>query len=168
VSGFCVPEHFSYHPGHTWALAESPTLVRVGVDDFAAKLLGPLDSIELPNRNTWIRQGQKFATVTREGKTVNLLSPIEGTVVDVNLARYLKPSSIRDPYGDDWLMTVAAPDQKTSLRNLLRASVYKWLLGDAVNSLHPALAQDGGEAVEDFVVEMGGDWQKTTREFLLN
>ena len=28
VSGFRVPENLRYHPGHTWALSESPSLVR--------------------------------------------------------------------------------------------------------------------------------------------
>src|SRR5207302_1841386 len=40
VGGFQVPENLRYHPGHTWALNESPSLVRVGMDDFASKLLG--------------------------------------------------------------------------------------------------------------------------------
>ena len=39
VAGFEIPEHMRYHPGHAWALSESPNLVRVGMDDFAAKLL---------------------------------------------------------------------------------------------------------------------------------
>jgi hypothetical protein len=39
VRGFEVPEHLRYHPGHTWALSESPSLVRVGMDDFASKLI---------------------------------------------------------------------------------------------------------------------------------
>src|SRR5579871_6458043 len=38
VGGFAVPEHLRYHPGHTWALSESPNLVRIGIDDFASKL----------------------------------------------------------------------------------------------------------------------------------
>src|SRR5271169_2019768 len=58
VGGFEVPENLRYHPGHTWALSESPNLVRVGMDDFAAKLTGKLESITLPQRGQWIRQGQ--------------------------------------------------------------------------------------------------------------
>ncbi len=30
VGGFSVPDNLRYHPGHTWALSESPNLVRVG------------------------------------------------------------------------------------------------------------------------------------------
>ncbi|HSP34285.1 MAG TPA: hypothetical protein VLU46_08225, partial [Thermoanaerobaculia bacterium] len=39
VAGFNVPDNLRYHPSHTWAIAETPELVRVGVDDFAAKLV---------------------------------------------------------------------------------------------------------------------------------
>src|SRR5436305_9326661 len=55
VGGFKVPENLRYHPGHTWALSESPSLVRVGMDDFAAKLTGKLEHATLPNRGQWIR-----------------------------------------------------------------------------------------------------------------
>src|SRR5208337_3236797 len=55
VGGFAVPEHLRYHPGHTWALSESPNLVRVGMDDFASKLTGKVESITLPQRGQWIR-----------------------------------------------------------------------------------------------------------------
>src|SRR5664279_2270484 len=66
VGGFAVPENLRYHPGHTWALSESPNLVRVGMDDFASKLTGKVDKITLPQRGQWIRQGQKMCTLYRD------------------------------------------------------------------------------------------------------
>lgn len=162
VRGFRLPERLSYHPGHTWALGESPTLVRVGMDEFASKLLGPAESLALPARGTWVRQGQRFASVTRGGRTVGLVSPVEGVVEDVNTG-----ALGRDPYGDGWLMVVSAPDKATSLRNLLRGAVARLWAEEAVQRLSPALAQDGGEAVADFAVASGRDWEGTAREFLL-
>src|SRR6476660_6280 len=76
VGGFSVPESFRYHPGHTWALSESPSLVRVGMDEFAAKLTGKVDRIVLPQRGQWIRQGQQVCTIHRNGATVDMVSPI--------------------------------------------------------------------------------------------
>src|SRR5579885_3515305 len=84
VGGFRVPDNLRYHPGHTWALSESPTLVRVGMDDFATKLAGKVESITLPKRGQWIRQGQKLCTLHRDGITVDMVSPIEGSVSDIN------------------------------------------------------------------------------------
>ena len=52
VGGFKVPENLRYHPGHTWALSESPNLVRVGMDDFASKLIGHLERIALPQTDS--------------------------------------------------------------------------------------------------------------------
>src|SRR5579864_7426183 len=86
VGGFEVPANLRYHPGHTWALSESPSLVRVGMDDFASKLTGKVEHITLPQRGQWIRQGQKMCTVHRDGCAVDMVSPIEGTVSEINLA----------------------------------------------------------------------------------
>src|ERR1700690_1390773 len=84
IGGFDVPENLRYHPGHTWALSESPSLVRVGMDDFASKLIGKIDRMTLPQRGQWIRQGQKIATFFRDGASVDMVSPIEGSIADVN------------------------------------------------------------------------------------
>src|SRR6476659_10703047 len=75
VGGFKVPESLRFHPGHTWALSESPSLVRVGIDDFSSKLVGKVDRIALPQRSQWIRQGQKIWTIFRDGAAVDMLSP---------------------------------------------------------------------------------------------
>src|SRR5215813_12974175 len=74
VGGFQVPENLRYHPGHTWALSESPSLVRVGMDEFASKLSGTVDAITLPQRGQWIRQGQKMCTIQRNGVAVDMVS----------------------------------------------------------------------------------------------
>src|ERR1035441_10314983 len=75
VGGFAVPENLRYHPGHTWALSESPNLVRVGMDDFASKLTGTIENITLPQRGQWIRQGQKMCTLYRDDYSVDMVSP---------------------------------------------------------------------------------------------
>src|SRR5271165_2324110 len=113
VAGFEVPENVRYHAGHTWALSESRELVRVGLDDFAAKLVGKIESIALPQRGRWVRQGQKIWTIFRDGKSVDMVSPIEGTVTAINEGVMKDPELARkDPYGEGWLLTVQAPDAK--------------------------------------------------------
>src|ERR1700684_298111 len=75
VGGFEVPANLRYHPGHTWALSESPNLVRVGIDDFASKLVGKVEHVMLPQRGQWIRQGQKVWSIVRNGVKVDMVSP---------------------------------------------------------------------------------------------
>ena len=54
VDGFAVPDRMRYHPGHAWCLTERKGVERVGVDDFAARLAGRIDSIELGGSTTKI------------------------------------------------------------------------------------------------------------------
>jgi len=119
VAGFQVPENLKYHPGHTWAMNEGPKMVRIGLDDFAARLMGKVQSITLPQRGQWVRQGQKIWTVERNGAKVDMVSPIEGVVTDVNDSAAKDPElARRDPYGDGWLVSVESPDAKLNFRNL--------------------------------------------------
>lgn len=176
VAGFALPENFRYHPGHTWALGESPKLVRVGLDDFAARLIGKVDRIKLPQRGQWVRQGQRIWTIERNGSKVEMASPIEGIVTDVNEAVAENPNlARRDPYGDGWLVTVHAPDAKTNFRNLLGGILARRWMEEAARRLRsrmPALAgavaQDGGLAVEDLLAHLPEQaWAELTREFFL-
>jgi len=179
IGGFELPDNLRYHPGHTWALAESPTLVRVGLDAFAARLIGmtgKIEGITLPKRGQWIRQGQKIVTVMRDGSKAELVSPIEGEVSNVNdavLADNALPG--RDPYGDGWLLMVMAPDAKVCLRNLLNGTVARRWMEEAAGRLRmrmPALAgavaQDGGVVVDDVAAHLPDQaWSDLTREFFL-
>ena len=182
VGGFAVPENLRYHPGHTWALSESPTLVRIGMDDFASKLTGKLENITLPQRGQWIRQGQKMCTIYRDGCTVDMVSPIEGTVSDINRAVVENPKlALSDPYGDGWLVTVSAPDAKTSFKNLLGGPLARWWMEESASRLQRrmptatamafagALAQDGGVAVDNVSAEIPDqDWLPLAKEFFLS
>lgn len=176
VGGFELPENRRYHQGHTWALQESPTLVRVGIDDFAARLAGKVDGITLPKRGQWLRQGQKFATLHRDGQSVDLISPVEGEVTNVNEALAANVSlSNSDPYGEGWFVSVIAPDLPISFRNLLNGSLARKWMAEAASQLQvrvPALAgavaQDGGVAMHDLTVQLPTEkWGQITRAFFL-
>jgi glycine cleavage system H lipoate-binding protein len=178
VAGFEVPENVRYHAGHTWAVSESRDLVRVGMDDFASKLIGKIDSITLPQRGRWVRQGQKIWTIFRDGKAVDMVSPIEGTITDVNDAVAKNPELARkDPFGEGWLVSVQAPDAKLNFRNLLGGTLARMWMEDSALRLRKrmpmamasALAQDGGVAVDDITAHLPGeDWATLTREFFLS
>jgi glycine cleavage system H protein len=176
VGGFNVPDNLRYHPGHTWALSESPNLVRIGIDDFATKLTGKIDQVSLPQRGQWVRQGQKIWSIVRNGIKVDMVSPIEGSVSDINEAAMKDPSLIsKDPYGEGWMVTVQSPDSKTNFRNLLGGALARWWTEESslrlqrlVPSALGALAQDGGVAVDDIAGTLPGEqWVKVTREFFL-
>lgn len=162
VSGFRVPENLLFHPGHAWALSESPNLVRVGVDDMSARLFGKVTRMTLPQRGQWVRQGQKIFSMERDGMRVDMLCPIEGTVTEINDSVLRDPDlSRRDPYGEGWLLKVDAPDAKTNFRNLLGASTARSWTADAAKRIQKyipavldAVAADGGIAIPNIAATL--------------
>ena len=176
VAGFALPDNLRYHPGHTWAVSESKDLVRVGIDDFAAKIGGALTRIDVPERGQWIRQGQKIIAMHHDGRELDLVSPVEGTIVDVNRKALDNPALAKsDPYGDGWLLTVNSPDAPTNFRNLLGGTLARRWMDDAASRLRafvmptPALvAQDGGVVVDSVVDQLPDtDWESMKKELFL-
>ena len=175
VNGFELPQTLKYHPGHTWVMPESTDMVRCGIDDFAAKLLGKAQSVQLPQRGQWIRQGQKMASFTRNGVTVEMVSPIEGTVTDINDAAVRNPELVSaQNYSDGWLVALQSPDAKTNYRNLLSGDVAKAWLAEAATRLatrlhmNPATMQDGGVAAQELGAQLSpAEFAETAKEFFL-
>jgi glycine cleavage system H protein len=150
--GFSIPDGYCFHPGHTWVSKESGENARVGVDSFAANLLGKIDHIEVAGTNRWVRQGQKLVTLKSGGQAFDLVSPVEGVVTAVNQDAVQDPGVIgRDPYQAGWIAMVKSPDIVTNQKNLVQGSmVAPWLqnsvtrLNGMVAQLAPTMAADGG------------------------
>ena len=176
VGGFRLMDGFRYHPGHTWAVAETPELVRVGVDDFTARLTGKIATIGLPSRGQWVRQGQRVIAIGGDGREYSLVSPVEGAVVDVNERALSDPDAIRnDPYGEGWLLKVNSPDFRTTARNLLSGSLARRWMEEAADRLRTMLpapvavtSLDGGVVIDDLSTELSDEVRKNLgREFFL-
>jgi len=176
VEGFLVPEKFRYHPGHSWALRERKSLVRIGVDEFAAALMGKIERIEVPQPGLWVRQGQKALTFYRDGEKTEMVSPTEGEITEVNTEALKDPSLLRkDPYGAGWLLMIHAPDEETVVRNLVPKGMVRDWMRHAVERLYSrqpqlagAVAADGGRPAEDLYSAIpDASWKDLTREFFL-
>jgi glycine cleavage system H protein len=176
LGGFRVLANLRYHAGHTWLQRERKNVHRVGADEFAAVVAGPVEKIELPKPGQWVRQGQKVFAFVRGGEKVEMVSPVEGEVLDVNAEIAANPQLLReDPYGKGWLMTVFAPDEEGPSRNLLPANLLRSWMKEASESfyrLQPQLAgataADGGRASKDATANMSAEeWKRVANELLL-
>jgi glycine cleavage system H protein len=177
VAGFHLPQRLRYHAGHTWVQRERKNLNRVGADEFAAIFAGPVERIELPKPGTWVRQGQKAMSFYRNGERIDMVSPVEGEVVEVNSDLMNDPALLRqDPYGNGWMMTVFAPDEEGPTRNLLPTTLLVAWMREAAEKFYQlqpmpagATAADGGRpselATASLPIEM---WKKAAREFFLS
>jgi len=170
-----APDAF-YHPGHSWARAASDGRVALGVDDFAQKLVGQLKAVDLPAIGTRLALGEPAWRLRVDGKAVEMLSPVDGVVTDVNPMVATSPTLANsDPYGEGWLVKVEAPRFDANRRTLLSGRLAKSWIEDATNALRLRMSpevglalQDGGMPVDGIAHALDPDrWDLIASEFLL-
>jgi len=174
--GFEIPQDYCFHLGHTWVMKEGTDDARVGVDKFVTNLMGKIDHIDVRGADRWVRQGQKLITLSGQGTTLDLLSPVEGVVTAINHDALRDPSLVtNDPYANGWIAIVKSPDLKVNQKNLIQGSmVAPWMQNNltrlnAMLSPSPALAQDGGHPISGLLPRLAPDLrQKVVKEFFLS
>jgi glycine cleavage system H protein len=165
-----------YHQGHCWAIPESGNVVRIGIDDFAQKLVGKIDAIKFPQVGSEVTQGEKAWALLVNSKSIDMLSPVDGKIVDINESLLNSTDIIStDPYGQAWFMKVQAPKLSENLKYLLSCgTARKWmeevsgsLLSRTGYKLGPVL-QDGGELLDGIARNLDRDrWDEIVREYFL-
>ena len=177
ILGYQVPDNYYYHRGHGWARVEYGGRVRLGLDDFSLKLVGPVDEYRLPSLGKKVGQSDVGLTLARESNVAEVLSPLTGTVVAVNHKVLRQPQlSNKRPYTEGWLVVVEPERLKGNLKNLLFAKkeVDGWMerevhtLHNLVMAEHGPLAATGGEPIDDVygnAPEIG--WKTLVNKFLL-
>jgi len=80
--GFDLPPDRFYHRGHTWVRPEADGTLTVGLDDFARRLVGTPEWMELPPPGTRLEVNGPAGRLTAHGNDVRVLSPVDGTVVE--------------------------------------------------------------------------------------
>ena len=89
--------------------ASRATNARIGLDKFAADLVGHIDRIEVADPSRWIRQGQRLVTIHSGDASFDLLSPVEGVVMAVNDDLVKNPATGHQRSLQGWM------DRRTSL-----------------------------------------------------
>ena len=175
VKGFDVPMGFYFHNGHAWARIESGGSIRIGLDDFALKVLGKADALDLPLMGKELDQGKAGWGLRRKDNQADVLSPIDGVIVEVNSQLREKPDiANREPYGNGWLFMVRTPDVKATMSQLMiDQSSLSWMNEEVANlegmieEVAGPLAADGGYLAEDIygnLPDLG--WKNLTSKFL--
>jgi glycine cleavage system H lipoate-binding protein len=176
VTRFRVPEGLYYHQGHGWLRPEPGSLGVVGLDDFAQKLIGKVDAVELPPVGSRLAQGEKGWSLVVDSVPIPMLSPVAGEVVEVNPEILRSPEILgRDPYGKGWLLKVKSNGIAGNTRNLLSGKLARAWMENALENLYPArqgalgpVMQDGGVPIEGIAKVLGGDhWEQLARTHLL-
>jgi glycine cleavage system H protein len=177
VFGFQVPTSDYYlHRGHAWAVLEDTGLVRVGMDDFSQKVLGPADEIKVPAVGMVYYQDHICMALLKQGQKASFLAPVDGAIAAVNPKVRENPSLIHDdPYGEGWLLRVMPSNLQ---RNLASLSYGKnnadWIYQESHRLMNLMETQvgvtvpDGGTFIDDVYShypQLG--WRRLVQEFLL-
>jgi glycine cleavage system H lipoate-binding protein len=161
AAGFDLAEDAYYHEGHTWARPEYGGRVRVGLDDFAQKLMGRLSNIEIPEVGREVTQGEVGFKVRCNNETAHVLSPVDGIVSHVNHRLLDHPELINEsPYQDAWLFIVEPTKLRKNLKGLYYGEEARRFLNEEKDKLFAManedlrIVADGGESVTDIFSEL--------------
>ncbi len=172
---FSLPKGFYFHQGHSWAFPEG-NLVKVGIDDFAQKIIGPVNAIDIGPVGSSLEQGAPGWRLNVDSRTVDMLSPVAGEVVEVNKRVLERPELVNeDPYGEGWLVAIKPRDRAAAFKNLLGEGLAKAWTDMSVGSLMARMGgelgtvyQDGGSPVAGIArIIAPDDWDSMVKTFFL-
>jgi glycine cleavage system H lipoate-binding protein len=155
VDGVMLPAGYYLSAGHTWARIEDRDRVRIGIDDFAARLLGEIDAVSTPLMGQTVRQGRAGFTLFKKACPIRFSSAVTGVITEVNPAIDNDPGLITTaPYTNGWICMVHCPDLKKDLKQLLFMEEGVSFMAGQIRKLHDLLeestrmkAADGGHPV---------------------
>ena len=177
VYGFQVPtDTYHLHRGHAWVKVEHTGQVRVGLDDFSQKILGPADDLKLPEVGKVYYQDHLCLALFREGRKASFEAPVDGVIETINPKVRQQPSLIHDdPYGEGWLFLVKPVNLQRNLDNLFSGEANTtWIseeshrLLNLMESTVGVTLPDGGEIIDDVYGHYPGiGWRPLVQEFFL-
>lgn len=118
-----VVKDLFYSRDHEWVKVKG-NKAYVGITDFAQHALGSIVYVELPEVDTELTAGETFGTVESVKAASDLLTPINGTVVEVNESLVDDPALVNEDAFENWMIVVEM-SENPGLDELLSADDYE-------------------------------------------
>ena len=123
-AGESYPDDLRYNTEHDWARIDGDEAT-LGITWFAQDSLGELVHFEPPGDGEEIGKGGSYGEVESVKAVSDLISPLSGTVLEVNPKVVAEPETVNeDPYGEGWLVRIRLGDSSEA-DDLLDAAAYK-------------------------------------------
>ena len=125
---FNVPAGIFVSRAHNWVSVELNGLVRICMDDFAQKIIGRIDDVELPKRGQKIAKGNPLFSIKQGSRSVTIPSPVSGKVASVNtgLLEHIEYINMK-PYELGWVCSVEPINLSEDLQALkIGADAVSW------------------------------------------
>ena len=118
-----VIEGLYYSESHEYVRVEGE-YGYVGISDYAQHALGNIVYVDMPEVDDEVVAGEDFGAVESVKAASDLISPVSGTVVEVNEALEDEPELVNKDAFENWIMKVELSD-KAELDNLMDAASYE-------------------------------------------
>jgi len=178
-----APRGLYYDKTHTWAFMEQDGLVKIGVDDFLKHVTGHITQLKMKSPGEKVRKGEKILTIIRNGKQLNLYSPVSGFIRKLNTLLSDNPAKINLlSLTAGWIYQVEPVNWKRESSFMLMFDNYRDWLEDEFTRLKEFLAvtansnsvvyehivmQDGGELKDNVLADLGPEvWEDFQTKFI--
>jgi glycine cleavage system H protein len=121
-----VPQDLRYTKEHEWIRVEGD-LATVGITDYAAKQLGDIVFVELPEIGRKVDQFAPVGVIESVKAVSDLFAPVGGEVVETNAELGTRPELLNgEPFGAGWIVRIHLSD-RGQLGKLLGPAAYEEL-----------------------------------------
>lgn len=97
--------------GYLWVKKEDG-VITIGINEDGLADFEEITSVELPSEGEGVDEDQVIGTIETDDGPLDIYSPIEGTVIEVNQGVIDDPSLIQeDPYEEGWLVRIEAESE---------------------------------------------------------
>ena len=123
-----ILEGIKYSESHEWVKVEGGVAV-VGVSDFAQKEMGDITYVDMPEVDDEVTAGEEFGALESVKASSELISPVSGTVCEVNSELEDSPEKVNEDAYGAWIIKVKMSDP-SELDALMDAAAYKAAIGE--------------------------------------
>ncbi len=118
-----VLEGLYYSESHEYVKVEGD-FGFVGITDYAQNALGNVVYVDMPEVDDEVTAGEEFGAVESVKAASDLISPVSGTVVEINEDLEDQPELVNEDAYANWIIKVELSD-KGDLDNLMNAAAYE-------------------------------------------
>ncbi len=158
--GIMAPAGLYFDKSHTWAFMEKNGLVRIGVDDFLQHITGTLTRIKMKNPGEKVKKGEVILSLVRDGKQLNIKSPVTGVIREMNTMLSEEASLVNtSPYDKGWVYMIEPADWIKDAEMLVMIDRYRCWLKNEFSRMKDFLAvtmQSKTPAFDQLVLQDGG------------
>ena len=171
---FSIPGGVLISAGHCWASLAEDGSAKIGLDDFAKKLLGSVDTIDFPNVGMNVKAGQPLFSVNQGHRRAQFRAPLSGKVVKINEDLREDFAMLEElPYGNNWICVIEGDDLDAELPHLKIGRSAVALIQEDIERFQAFVQEaDGGEVSDPAALCIGAiekmddaRWDTTVKEF---